>query len=410
MPRKRRAYKGSVYWMPVYLYDGKDGSGKMVRGKRTAADETALYAALRQDDIFLVSCREEEAAGAAKKRLKPMELSEFCRQIASMTAAGITLSRAMGILLMGDLKPSLATVYREVQKRIQQGVPLSEAMAEQGVFPDMMVNMFRAGEASGQMEQVAAKMADHYQKEHRMNSRVKSATLYPKILGVVCVAAVLIIFLGVMPTLEPMFEGMAIPAFTQVLMNFSAFLQTRWYVLLIAALLVVLAVKLLLDVPAVRLWWDRAKLHTPLVGKRLRIIYTARFSRSQASLYSSGLSMIRSLEIAATTVGNTYITSQFDEVVKQVRSGEMLSKAIQTVDGFDPKLAPTIFVGEETGQLDQMLDTVADNYEYESDVALQKLTGMLEPVMIVFMGVIVAIIMLGVLVPIWNMYGNVGNL
>lgn len=146
------------------------------------------------------------------------------------------------------------------------------------------------------------------------------------------------------------------------------------------------------------------------MGKRLRIIYTARFSRSQASLYTSGLSMIRSLEIAASTVDNTYITAQFGEVVRQVRSGEMLSKAIQSVDGFDAKLAPTIFVGEETGQLDQMLETVADNYEYESDVALQKLTGMLEPVMIVFMGVIVAIIMLGVLVPIWNMYGNVGNL
>lgn len=392
--------------MPLYKYKGQTGQGKTVSGALNAESEEALYALLRRDDVFLTECRVAENEKAAVRRLKPMELSEFCRQLASMIGSGITLSRAMNIMLMGNLKPRLATVYRQVQRLVQQGQPLSDALSAQGVFPDMMINMFRAGEASGQMEHVASKLATHYQKEHRMNNRLKSATLYPKILGVVCVAAVLIIFLVVMPDLEPFFEGMALPPFTRFLMGFSALLQQRWYWMLIFVLAVVALVQVLLGVPAVRLAWDRLKVRAPFVGKQLRIIYTARFARTQSSLYSSGLSMIRSLEIASATLGNQYVAAQFADVIKQVRAGDMLSKAIQQVDGFDPKLAPTIYVGEETGQLDQMLENIAENYEYESDAALTRLTGMIEPAMIVVMAVVICLIMLGVLGPIWSMYGN----
>ena len=392
--------------MPLYKYKGQNGQGKAVAGALNAENEEALYAMLRRDGVFLTECRVAENEKAAVRRLKPMELSEFCRQLASMIGSGITLSRAMNIMLMGNLKPSLASVYRQVQRLVQQGQPLSDALSAQGVFPDMMINMFRAGEASGQMEQVAGKLATHYQKEHRMNNRLKSATLYPKILGVVCVAAVLIIFLVIMPKLERFFEGMPLPAFTQALMAFSSFLKQRWYVLFIFVLAAVALVQILLGVPAVRLFWDRLKVRMPFVGKQLRIIYTARFARTQSSLYSSGLSMIRSLEIAAATLGNQYVTAQFADVIKQVRAGDMLSKAIQQVDGFDAKLAPTIYVGEETGQLDQMLESIAENYEYESDAALTRLTGMIEPLMIVITAIVICLIMLGVLVPIWNMYGN----
>lgn len=392
--------------MPLYKYKGQNGQGKAVAGALNAENEEALYAMLRRDGVFLTECRVAENEKAAVRKLKPMELSEFCRQLASMIGSGITLSRAMNIMLMGSLKPSLASVYRQVQRLVQQGQPLSDALSAQGVFPDMMINMFRAGEASGQMEQVASKLATHYQKEHRMNSRLKSATLYPKILACVCVAAVLIIFLVVMPDIEPFFEGMPLPAFTAALMAFSHFLMNRWYLLIIGILCAVALVQLLLSMPAVRFFWDRLKVRAPFVGKQMRIIYTARFARTQSSLYSSGLSMIRSLEIASSTVGNQYISAQFADVIKQVRAGDMLSKAIQQVDGFDAKLAPTIYVGEETGQLDQMLENIAENYEYESDAALTRLTGMIEPVMIVIMAIVVCMIMVGVLVPIWNMYGN----
>lgn len=394
--------------MPEYHYRGKTESGKSVTGTMQAADERTLYDNLKKDGVYLTQYELKTEPAGRKKQLSAMELSEFCRQLANLTGAGITLSRALNIILMGKLKPEAAEAYRQVQKLVQQGQPLSDSLAQQEIFPEMMINMFRAGEASGQLEQVASKLATHYQKEHRMNNRIKSATMYPKLLGLVCVAAVLIIFLFVMPQLEPMFEGTTLPLMTRAMMAFSVFLKERWYLLIIGGLCVAAAIQIVFTIPEVRFWWDKTKLKAPVVKKHLQIIYTARFARTQSSLYSSGLSMLRSLEIASYTLNNSYLTSQFGQVVKRVRSGEMLSQAIQSVDGFDSKLAPTIYVGEETGRLDQMLENIADSYEYEADVALSKLTGMIEPVMIVFMAIIVCMIMVGVLVPIWGMYGNVG--
>ena len=140
----------------------------------------------------------------------------------------------------------------------------------------------------------------------------------------------------------------------------------------------------------------------------MKIIYTARFSRSQSSLYASGLPMLLCLEIAGRALGNRYLEKQFSEVIKQVQGGEMLSRAIQNVEGLDKKLSSIIFVGEETGKLDNMLESVADGYEYESDMALTRLIGLMEPAMILVMGVVIGIILLGIMIPMWNMYGYIG--
>lgn len=394
--------------MPLYHYEGRNQASQVVKGDRSAPDEQALYEALRDEGIFLMECSIAGSGAEHQKHLKPMQLSEFSRQIATMTGAGITLSRAMTIMQTGLENKRLLAVYSDIQKQIQQGRPLSEAMENTGVFPEMMLNMFRAGEASGQMEKTAAKLADHYQKEHRMNNRIRSATLYPKILAGVAVLAILIIFLVVMPTIEPLFEGMDLPAITKFLMAFSKFIKTRWYVAILACIFPFALWQVLMASDAFRYRWDRRKLKLPIIGKQLRIIYTARFSRNQSSLYTSGLSMIKSLEIASKTLGNNYIAEQFKEVIRKVRGGEMLSRAIQNVDGMDKKLAPTIYAGEETGRLDTMLESIADNYEYESDIALTRLTGMIEPAMILVMGLIIGLILMGVMLPLWNMYGNIG--
>ena len=394
--------------MPLYRYTGCTAASKTVKGERSASNEQALYEALREDGIFLTRCVEAGGGSEHKKYLKAAQISEFCRQIATMTGSGVVLSRAMSIVQMGVENKKLQSVYGEIQKQIQRGRSLSDAMEDVGMFPDMAVNMFRAGEASGHMDQAAARLADHYQKEHRMNNRIKAATLYPKILGAVAVLAVLVIFLVVMPTLQPLFAGMDLPLITRFLMGFSEFMKKRWYFALLLAVAPFAVWQVLIAGDGFRYWWDKKKLGIPMVGKQLRIIYTYRFCRSQSSLYFSGLSMIKSLEIAAKTIGNSYVSDQFGEVIRRVRGGEMLSRAIQDVDGLDKKLAPTIFVGEETGRLDVMLGSIAETYEYVSDVALTRLTSMIEPAMILLMGAAIGLILLGVMIPMWNMYGNVG--
>lgn len=394
--------------MPLYQYEGWDMASRPVKGKRSAVSEQALYEILKDEGIFLTRCMRLDGKSRPQKMLKPMELSEFSRQIAVMTGSGITLSGTMGILRTGTEEKRLRTIYGYLQKRMKQGCPMSNAMEEMGIFPEMMVNMFRAGEASGRIEQTAAKLAEHYQKEHRMKTRIEAAVQYPKILCLVAVASVLMIFLVVMPTVEPLFEGMELPLITKILMKFSDFIKEKWYFAVFLSCLPAVVWQTLLSSEKFRYLWDKEKLYLPVIGKQLKIIYTARFSRSQSSLYASGLPMILCLEIASKTLGNRYLARQFSEVVKQVQSGEMLSRAIQDVDGLDKKLASAIFVGEETGKLDKMLESIADGYEYESDMALSKLIGLIEPVMILVMGVMIGIILLGVMIPMWNMYGYIG--
>lgn len=342
-----------------------------------------------------------------RKKLDALELSEFCRQIAAMTGSGIPLSHALGILQLGEDDRKICAVYESLQKQMHQGSPVSDAMENSGMFPEMMINMFRAGEASGRIKETSAKLAEHYEKEHRMNSRIRAALLYPEIVSVTAIMAVLVIFLVVMPTIEPLMEGMEVPVITRFLMAFSNFIGTRWYFAILIAVMPAIGWKALSKNKRFRYWWDKEKLHIPMIGRQLRIIHTARFARSQSSLYSSGLPMIDSLKIAGRTLNNSYLERQFSKVVYKVQNGEMLSSAIKTVDGLDKKLAPIIFVGEETGKLDTMLESIADSYEYESDAAMSKIVSLIEPAMILILGAIICVIMVGIMLPLWNMYGYI---
>lgn len=342
-----------------------------------------------------------------KRQLNSMELSEFCRQLAAMTGAGINLSRAFHILQESSDSKKFRAVYGEIQKQLRQGCPISDAMENMGLFPAMMVNMFRAGEAGGKIKETSERLAVYYQKEHRMRSRIRAALLYPKIVGLMAAAVVLVIFLMVMPSIEPLIEGMELPAITRFLMALSRFIEKRWYLAILAAAALPAAWRALMAKKCFRLWWDGKKLWLPFVGRQLRIICTARFARSQSSLYSSGLPMIECLRIAGSTLGNSYLEEQFTKVVYRVQNGEMLSSAIKAVDGFDKKLASIIFVGEEAGTLDTMLEYMADSYEYDADMALSKLISLIEPAMILVLGIIICILMLGIMLPLWSMYGYI---
>lgn len=394
--------------MPLYRYVGRNMESKTVKGKCSAKDESELYGKLKKEGIFLTGFAKcnvnEHTAGI----LKPVQLSEVNRDLAAMTGAGITIQKAVEILQKGSEEPRILKTYVGLERRLNQGCLLSEAMEEMGMFPEMMVNMYRAAEATGKTEATASRLAVHYQKEHRMENQIRTAFLYPKILLLTAVFVVLCVFWVVIPTVEPLFEGMKLPVITKILMEFSRIIKENWYMVLPALLVPVILVRILMLNENVLLRWDKFKLHLPVVGKQLRIIYTARFARSQSSLYHSGLPMVRSLEIAGKTLGNKYLEAQFGEIIRDIRGGESLSHAVSKIDGLDGKLSPVIYVGEETGKLDVMLESIADNYEHESETALNRLVAMIEPVIILMMSVAVGGILLGIMLPMWNMYGNIG--
>lgn len=393
--------------MPQYRYTAKDISGKVKRGTLNAADPDALKKGLKEIGLYLSRYTEKVDKNQGKK-LKSAEISTFCREISSMLSAGISLVRAMNIINNRDLSPKLKYAFGELLSSIKKGIALSDAMELLGrAFPSILINMVKAGEASGRLDETMEKMADYYEKETRLAKNIKSAMTYPIILASLTVIVTVVLMTFVVPLFADIFEGMELPAITRVVMGISNGLTGNFVYVVIAAALLCLAIYFIMQIESVRFSIDRLKLKIPIIGKLLKIIYTARFSRTLASLYSSGLSIINALQISKDTVGNRYLTSQFEEVIRLVRSGNPLSLSLAGVVGFDKKLSETIAVGEETGQLDTLLISIADSYDYESDMAIKKLMTMIEPIMIIILAVFVVIIMLSVLLPIFSMYSQI---
>lgn len=393
--------------MPTYKYTAVSVDGTKTRGRMDAGGVPQLTHLLGEEGLFLLS-QQETTKVQKQQKLKTIEVADFCRQLAAMLSSGITLIRAMQIIAQRDNKPHVQKVYDALIDDLQKGTSLSDSMEHQGkAFPELLINMMRAGESSGRMDTTAIKMANQYDKEHRLNGKIKNATMYPAILGVLVVIVVIAIFTFVLPTFFEMFEGQQLPMVTQIVMAISDFLVANWIFLLIGILVLVLLLTGIFKMPHPREWLDKMKLRVPKVGKLLSTIYTARFARTMASLYVSGIPMIQSLTIARKTIGNKYIENQFDLVIEKLANGQTLSQSLMDVDGFEPKLKSTILIGEESGRLEQMLESVADQFDYDSEMASQRMVALIEPILIVVMAVLIAFIMISVMLPIYQMYSNV---
>ncbi len=390
----------------LFRYTAKDIDGRTVRGTMEAADYDALYAQLLEQGLYpqRVTGR---GADRRPRTLRPQELSDLCRQLSTLLASGVSLVRAITIISQDEgISAGLRRVYESVLSEVRKGSSLSDALEAQQVFPALMLGMIRAGEGSGRLDRVAERLAVHYEKAHQMNQQVKSALMYPMILAVLSVAIVIVTF--VLPQFSDLFSTMdSLPAVTLALMAFSDFMVTKWYLLLLGLAALAAALRALLRVPSVRLALDRGKLKMPVFGKLNRIICTARFARTISSLYASGLPIITALQTARDTIGNAYIVSQFDAVLAQVRSGVSLSAALESVDGFQRKLCSSIAVGEETGQLDSMLDSIADSMEYDAQQASRRMMTILEPMLIVLMAFVVGFIIIAVMSPIIGSYSAI---
>ena len=397
--------------MAFYKYKAKDDKGKTISGVMQANDELDLHTKLKEDGKYLTEFKEQVDTVSAK-RLKSEVISEFARNLGQMISSGITMARAMDIISNDEsTKPKVREYYSNILKLILTGTPLSDAMEAQGdAFPPLIINMFRSAESSGNIDSVAMQMADYYDKEHRLNQKIKSAMAYPKLLTVLIIVVVAVIMGYVIPQFQSLFAQMeTLPATTTALLAISNFVKNRWYIIIAVAFVLYVIYRVLVSIPGVRLLRDKLELRLPAIGHLRKVIYTARFARTMSSLYSAGISVLSCVEIAKTTVGNSYIEKQFDQVFADIKGGENMSAAIDKVDGFTKKLPASIAVGEETGALDKMLSSLASQMEYDSEQAMQRLVSYLEPAMIVVMAVIVGFIIIAVIQPIYGSYDAIAT-
>lgn len=394
--------------MATFRYTAKDINSKKFHGKVEANSREELVTLLRSDNLYLLKCKEiikEES----RKKMKLKDLSEFCRELGTMISSGISLIMAMNIMTKRTPDPKLQTIYKDIYVKLQQGLSLSDALEAQGnMFPSLMINMFRASESTGMLDRTAMKLSVQFDKDNKLQNKVKSAMMYPMILVVVTVFVVIAVFTLILPNFFDMFGDAPIPMITQIMFGISKAMTAYWEWFLIGILIIVCLIMMCMRLPKIRFIWDKFKVHCPKVAYLTKIIYTARFARSMSSLYTSGVSMLNSLALAKGTINNAYIESQFDEVIKQVRDGMNLSQAISIIDGFDPKLSSSVYIGEESGKLDQTLLNVADDFDYEAELATEKMVTLLQPLMIIILGVIIGTIIVSVMLPLYSLYGSIG--
>jgi type IV pilus assembly protein PilC len=395
--------------MPKFQYSGFNTAGKAIKGTADAMDDHNLYLKLQETGIFATTI-EPVQQRSVYQRLKLPAVVSFCTQMGTLLHAGVSLVRALNILSLEEgLSESTRAVFDDLQAQIRQGIALSVAMGSQApAFPELLVQMVAAAETSGSLDQTLTRMGEYFEKDYRMSQKIGGAMTYPMILGLLTLAAVVIIVTFVIPQFGSLFEtGRELPLPTRVVMQASEFMSHYWYIAIVVSALFVFLMQTFIRLPQVAYELDEFKIRFGPIKRLMRTIYTARFARTLSSLYSSGMPVLLCLQVGKTTVGNRFIAAQFEDVIVAVRRGGTLADAVGRIDGFVQKLTSTIYVGEETGNLEHMLNVISTSLDYESEISLTKMTTMVEPIMLIVMAVIIGFVMLAVMMPIFQMYGSI---
>lgn len=386
--------------MTTFSYVATDVNGKKLKGKEMAEDAAELIDKLRQKGLYCTSYKDLTAGKAndVKFKFKTKDLSFFCRQLAAMLTSGVSLVKALHILQAQTENKKMKAILLDIYEEVQKGRSFSEAIATKpGVFPGLFVSMVGAGEASGNLDMIMNRVSEHYAKDSKTQNKIKGAMIYPIVLLVLLVVMMVAMFTFIMPMFRGlMMEGDEIPPLSAAMFAISDFFINQWYILVIALIAIVIAFRIILTTPASKLKWDEMLLRLPKVGGLLRTIYTARFARTMSNLFASGLQMVDCIEKSVGTLGNTYIIKSFEDVVENVKRGEALSVAIGRINVFEGMFVSIVYVGEESGTLDQILEKSSDYYDDEADSAISSMVALLEPVMIILMGVMVGCILAGV--------------
>lgn len=386
--------------MTTFSYVATDVNGKKLKGKEMAEDAAELIDKLRQKGLFCTSYKDLTAGKAndVKFKFKTKDLSFFCRQLAAMLTSGVSLVKSLHILQSQTENKKMKAVLLDIYEEVQKGRSFSEAIATKpGVFPGLFVSMVGAGEASGNLDMIMNRVSEHYAKDSKTQNKIKGAMIYPIVLLTLLVVMMVAMFTFIMPMFRGlMMEGDEIPPLSAAMFAISDFFINQWYILVIALIAIVITFRIILTTPASKLKWDEMLLRLPKVGGLLRTIYTARFARTMSNLFASGLQMVDCIEKSVGTLGNTYIIKSFEDVIENVKRGEALSVAIGRINVFEGMFVSIVYVGEESGTLDQILEKSSDYYDDEADSAVSSMVSLLEPVMIILMGLMVGCILAGV--------------
>jgi type IV pilus assembly protein PilC len=398
--------------MKSFSYVAQDAKNQQVKGVINAEDEQDFLKKIKEKGLYVKDYKESDSSESKSLyKFNTKELAFCCRQLSAMLTSGLTLVKSIDILCKEQENEKARAIWLDIYENVQKGESFSSALEmHEGSFPDFLISMVGAGESSGSLDIIMQRMSDHYAKENKLKNTIKGAMIYPIILLVLCVVIVIFLFTFIMPTFLDMYEDPStMPALTKVMKAISDFLKTKWYFLIAFVVVAFFGIRYALKVPSFRLKVDRLLVKGPGFGPLITKVYTGRFARTLSSLYSSGIPMVESLERASKILGNSYIDEKFLDVVDEVKQGESISAAITRTDIFEPMFTSVLYVGEESGALDSILEKTSDYYEDESEAAVQRLVSMVEPILLIFMGVIIGLVVCGIYPALYGSFESIEN-
>lgn len=398
----------------IYKYKAISEKGQAIEGFYQAKEKEEVLNMLRANDylpiLIEIDVEAKKQISLFAPKVKKRDLAVFCRQFYTLVNSGVTIIKSFEILenqtRNKTLKRSISSIYEDIQK----GYSISQAMKKQDkVFPNIFINMVEAGETSGTLDIILERITTHFEKESKLENKIKSAMIYPMLLIIISTIVIIFMLVAVLPTFVGMFSdsGISLPWATRFILYLSELLEKVWYLILGIGLIILLFFHYYKDTLEGRKIIDNFKISMPLVKITNIKIITSRFTRTLSILISSGIPLLEALEIAGRVLNNTVVQDRLMESIERISKGISLSQAIRDVEIFPTMVDSMISVGEESGSLDEILYKTADFYDEEVENSLQRVTTLVEPILLVGMAIVIGFIVIAMALPMFNMVNTI---
>jgi type IV pilus assembly protein PilC len=390
-----------------FMWEGRDRKGQKVKGRTVAQNEQAVRGELRRQGIAATRIKKQSSATKSRGKVNAGDIAIFSRQLATMLGAGIPLVQAFEIIGAGHDKPSMQKLILDIKADVEGGTSLHEALAKHPLhFDDLFVNLVEAGEQAGALESLLDKIATYKEKTEAIKKKVKKALFYPAAVMVVAIVVTIILLIFVIPQFESLFKGFGadLPAFTQMVINLSRFVQAQGiYILIVLAGAVWFFLYTYKRSRKLREFMDRAMLKFPIIGPILNKAAIARFARTLSTMFQAGVPLVEALESVAGATGNIVYEDATMKIRDEVATGQRLQRAMENTNLFPNMVVQMIAVGEESGSLDTMSGKVAGFYEEDVDNAVDSMSSLLEPMIMAILGVLVGGLVIAMYLPIFKL-------
>ena len=400
--------------MPFFSYKGRNNKGEMVKGLLDSLNASALAKHLLSIDITPIEITPSSkpvqdfdwSANLFEERIEPLDVMMFSRQMYTLLKAGIPIMNALSGLLSSTKNKALVKVISEIRLSLDSGRELSAALNfHPKVFSSFYVSMIRIGESTGMLDKVFLRLFDHIEFEKFMRDQIKAALRYPQFVMIAMMVAIVVVNVFVIPIFAKVFQGLGadLPLMTRILLNFSDFMVSYWPYLVGGFLASVISFRSYISSDKGRYQWDSFKLKSPIIGPIIQKATMARFARSFSLAIKSGVPIMSGLSLVAQTVDNDFIAQKVEQMRLGVERGESILRTATNAGVFNPLVLQMIAVGEESGALDDLMEEIAEMYQRDVEYEIKTLGAKIEPVMIVFLGILVLILALGIFLPIWDL-------